>query len=113
LAVSYLYGEYGEGTVKELVTHLANGTSIDLAFLRTIGMNYLSFQLEFEKYIKTKYNWISFFGDTFLIWIGLAFMIVFLYFLKRRHTRKTLKQWELEEEGIKRLDEFSNDQAQD
>jgi len=113
LAVSYLYGEYGEGTVKELVTHLANGTSIDLAFLRTIGINYLSFQLEFEKYIKTKYNWISFFGDTFLIWIGLAFMIVFLYFLKRRHTRKTLKQWELEEEGIKRLDEFSNDQAQD
>lgn len=113
LAVSYLYGEYGEGTVKELVTHLANGTSLDLAFLRTIGINYLSFQLEFEKYIKTKYNWISFFGDTFLIWIGLAFMIVFLYVLKRRHTRKTLKQWELEEEGIKRLDEFSNDQAQD
>jgi len=113
LAVSYLYGEHGEGTVKELVTHLANGTSIDLAFLRTIGINYLSFQLEFEKYIKTKYNWISFFGDTFLIWIGLAFMIVFLYVLKRRHTRKTLKQWELEEEGIKRLDEFSNDQAQD
>jgi len=111
LAVSYLYSEYGEGTVKELVTHLANGTSIDLAFMRTIGSNYLSFQMEFEKYIQTKYNWVSFFGDTFLIWIGLAFLIVFLYLLKRRHTKKTLKEWELEEQGIKRIDEFSDDQT--
>lgn len=111
LAVSYLYSEYGEGTIKELVTHLANGTSIDLAFMRTIGSNYLSFQLEFEKYIKAKYNWISFFGDTYLIWIGLAFLMVFLYLLKRRYTKKTLKEWELEEQGIKRLDEFSDDQT--
>jgi len=111
LAVSYLYREYGEGTIKELVTHLANGTSIDLAFIRTIGSNYLSFRLEFEKYIKAKYNWVSFFGDTFLIWIGLAFLIVFLYLLKRRYTKKTLKEWELEEQGIKRLDEFSDDQT--
>ncbi len=111
LAVSYLYREYGEGTIKELVTHLANGTSIDLAFMRTIGSNYLFFQLEFEKYIKAKYNWVSFFGDTFLIWIGLAFLIVFLYLLKRRYTKKTLKEWGLEEQGIKRLDEFSDDQT--
>ncbi len=111
LAVSYLYSEYGEGTVKEIVTHLANGTSIDLAFMRTIGSNYLSFQMEFEKYIKEKYNWVSFFGDTFLLWIGLAFLMVFLYLLKRRHSRKTLKEWELEEQGIERDDEFSADKT--
>ena len=111
LAVSYLYSEYGEGTIKELVTHLANGTSIDLAFMRTIGSNYLSFQMEFEKYIKAKYNWISFFGDTLLLWIGLAFLIVFLYFLKRRHTRKTLEEWEIEEQRIKRIDDFSDNQT--
>ena len=111
LAVSYLYGEYGEGTVKEIVTHLASGTSMDLAFMRTIGSNYLSFQMEFEKYIKEKYNWVSFFGDTFLIWIGLAFLMVFLYLLKRRHSRKTLKEWELEEQGIEKDDEFSADKT--
>jgi len=57
LAVSYLYGEFGEGTVKELVEHLSRGISIDLAFMRTIGSNYLAFQMEFEKYVQTKYNW--------------------------------------------------------
>jgi hypothetical protein len=113
LAMSYLYREYGAGTEKELVAQLANGVSLDLAFMRTIGSNYLSFQIDFEKYIKTKYNWISFFGDTFLLWLGLAFLIIFLYFLKRRYTKKTLKEWELEEQGIKRVDEFSDDQIQD
>lgn len=112
LAVSYLHREYGEGTIKELVTNLAHGSSIDIAFLRTIGSNYLSFQLDFAKYIKNQYNWISFLGDTFFLWLGLAFLIVFLYFLKRRYTKRTLKEWELEEQGIKRLDELSDDQTQ-
>lgn len=111
LAVSYLYGEFGEGTIKELVTHLSKGTSIDLAFIRTIGSNYLSFQLEFEKYIQTKYNWVSFLGDTFLLWIGLAFLIVFLYLIKRRRSRKTLEGWELEERRLTGEDEEAKDQT--
>lgn len=113
LAVSYLYSEYGKGTEKELVTQLANGSSLDIAFLRTIGSNYLSFQLDFEKYLQTKYNWVSILGDTFPLWLGLAFLIVILYFLKRRYTKKTVKEWELEDQGIKRIDEFSDDQTQD
>ena len=118
LAVSYLTAEYGEGTIRELVDYLAFHTSIDLAFLKTIGSNYFTFQLEFDSYIKSKYNWISFFGDTFLLWVGLAFLIVFLYLAKRRHTKKILKEWELEERGIKRMpegdtaDDWSEDQTQ-
>jgi hypothetical protein len=119
LAVSYLAAEYGEEVIKELVDHLASGTSIDLAFLKTIGSNYLTFQLEFDQYIKSKYNWISFFGDTYFLWVGLAFLIIFLYLTKKRHTKKILKEWELEERGIKRMpegdainDEWSKDDTQ-
>jgi hypothetical protein len=111
LAVSYLYGEYGEGTVKELATHLANGSSLDLAFMRTIGSSYLAFQLEFEKYIQAKYNWASIFGDTILIWIGLAFLIVFLYLFKRRRAKSKLEEWELEEQGTENGGEFPTDQT--
>jgi hypothetical protein len=119
LAVSYLATEYGEDAIRELIDYLATGTSIDLAFLKTIGSNYLTFQLEFDKYIKSKYNWISFFGDTYFLWVGLAFLIIFLYLAKKRHTKKILKEWELEERGIKRMpegdrvdDEWSEDQTQ-
>lgn len=119
LAVSYLATEYGEDAIRELIDYLASGTNIDLAFLKTIGSNYLTFQLEFDKYIKSKYNWISFFGDTYFLWVGLAFLIIFLYLAKKRHTKKILKEWELEERGIKRMpegdrvdDEWSEDQTQ-
>jgi hypothetical protein len=105
LAISYLTDEYGEGAIRELVEYLASGTNIDLAFLKTIGSNYLTFQLEFDRYIKSRYSWISFFGDTYLLWVGLAFLIVFLYLAKRRYTKKILKEWELEERGIKRMPE--------
>jgi hypothetical protein len=118
LAVSYLTNEYGEGTIRELVDYLASHTSMDLAFLKTIGSNYFTFQLEFDNYIKSKYNWISFFGDTFLLWVGLAFLIILFYIAKKRRSKKILKEWELEERGIKRMpegdtfDDDSQDQTQ-
>jgi hypothetical protein len=113
LAVSYLYQEFGQGTIKELVGHLAEGSSLEGAFLNTIGTGYLAFQLEFDKYVRTKYNWTSLLGDTLVIWIGLAFLFVFLYFLKKRFTHKTLKRWQKEEEEKDVSDELSPDQAQD
>ncbi len=112
LAISFLYDQYGKGTEKELLAQLANGSSLDIAFMRTIGSNYLSFQLDFEKYLKTKYNWVSFLGDTYFVWLGLAFLIVILYFLKKRYTGKKVKEWELEDQGIKTEDEISDDQIQ-
>ena len=115
LAVSYLTYEYGEGAIRELVEHLASGSSMDLAFLNSIGSNYLTFQIEFESYIESKYNWISFFGDTFLLWVGLAFLIVIFYLAKKRRTRKTLKQWELEEQKAERMSpgEATDDSSED
>ena len=115
LAVSYLAHVYGEEAIRELVQHLASGTSMDLAFLNSIGSNYLTFQIEFETYIESKYNWISFFGDTFLLWVGLAFLIVIFYLVKKRRTRKTLKQWELEEQKAERTSpgEATDDSSED
>jgi hypothetical protein len=115
LAVSYLAYEYGEEVIRELVEHLASGTSMDLAFLNSIGSNYLTFQIEFETYMERKYNWISFFGDTFLLWVGLAFLIVIFYLVKKRHARRTLKKWELEEQKAERTSEgeTTDDSSQD
>lgn len=113
LAVSYLYREFGRGTVEELVGHLAGGSSLDAAFMKTVGSNYLAFQLEFDKYVLTKYNWTSLLGDTLVIWIGLAFLFILLYFVKRRRAHKTLRQWQREEEAKDIGDGFPQNKAQD
>ncbi len=99
LAVSYLFREYGEESFVELVNLLSQGENWNEIFLKTTGSDYADFQMEFLDFVKKKYSWISFLGDTFFLWAGLAFLIVFIYLLKKRHTRKIVKRWEEEEMG--------------
>jgi hypothetical protein len=37
--------------------------------------------------------------------VGLAFLIILFYIAKKRRSKKILKEWELEERGIKRMPE--------
>lgn len=99
LAVSYLFREYGEESFVELVNLLSRGESWDGSLLKTTGSDYRDFQDEFLVYIKSRYQWISLLGDTFFLWVGLAFLIIFVYLLKKRHTKKILRRWDQEEKG--------------
>jgi hypothetical protein len=100
LAISYFFKEYGERTLADLVNYISQGKTWDDAFMLTTGSDYAGFQNEFSDYIKKRYQFISFFGDTFLLWLGLAFVIILLYFMKKRSTKKILERWELEDRGI-------------
>ncbi len=97
LALSYFLDEYGKESFFKLLGHLASGESLDLAFIKTTGSSYLGFQNEFSSFIKKRYNWLAFLGDTGLLWLGLAILLVFLYLMKRYYNRKTLKRWVYEE----------------
>lgn len=100
LAISYFFKEYGERSFSDLVNYIAQGKTWDDAFMLTTGSAYSGFQKEFTDYIKKRYQFLSFFGDTILFWLGLAFVIIFLYFMKKRSTKKILERWELEDRGI-------------
>jgi hypothetical protein len=97
LALSYFLEEYGKENFFRLLDDLASGESVDLAFIKTTGSSYMGFQNEFSSFIKKRYNWLAFLGDTGLFWVGLAFLLVFLYLMKRYYNRKTLKRWEYED----------------
>ncbi len=97
LALSYFLDEYGKESFFKLLDDLASGESLDLAFIKTTGSSYMGFQNEFSSFIKKRYNWLAFLGDTGLLWLGLAILLVFLYLMKRYYNRKTLKRWEYEE----------------
>ncbi len=99
LAISYIFREYGEEGFIQMVDLLSRGDDLDQVFLKSTGSDYISFQTEFYDYIKTRYQWISLLGDTYFFWLGLAFLIVLLYLLKKRYTKKILKRWEEEEKS--------------
>lgn len=100
LAVSYLFREYGEESFVDLLNLLSEGESWDASLLKTTGSDYGDFQEEFLDYIKSRYQWISLLGDTFFLWVGLAFLIILVYLLKKRHAKKILKRWDQEEKGL-------------
>jgi len=110
LALSYLLDEYGKESYFELLDYLSQGESLDFAFLKTTGSSYIGFQAEFLSYLKKRYNFLALLGDTYLFWLGLAFLLVFIYFMKKYHNRKTLKRWEYEDR-IGRYGNYEEDQT--
>ena len=99
LAVSYILREYGEEGFVQVVDLLSRGDDLDQVFLKSTGSDYIDFQMEFYDYIKNRYQWISLLGDTYFFWLSLAFLIILLYLLKKRYTKKILKRWEEEEKS--------------
>ncbi len=112
LALSYFLEAYGKEGFFRFLDLLSSGESLDLTFFKTTGSSYLGFQEEFADYLKKKYNFFAVLGDTFLLWLGLAFLLVFLYLIKRYYNRKTLKRWEYEDR-IGKYGSYEEDQTQD
>ena len=112
LALSYFLDAYGKEGFFRLLDLLSSGESLDLTFFKTTGSSYLGFQEEFVNYLKKKYDLFAILGDTFLLWLGLAFLLVFLYLIKRYYNRKTLKRWEYEDR-IGKYGHYDEDQTQD
>jgi len=100
LAVSYLETQYGQGAFLKLVDSYQVTHDLNQAFLSVTGLDYLSFQKEFEDSVRKKYNWIAIFSDGIVLWTGLALLFVLLYFVKKIRTKKILKRWEREEKGL-------------
>ncbi len=98
LAVSYFLSEYGEENFCALIDYIGVGKKWDQAFILSTGSDFSGFQKEFEEYLKKRYQFIVLLGDTFLLWLGLAFLLVLFYFMKKRRTKKILEKWEKEEE---------------
>ena len=100
LAVSYLETQYGQGAFLKLVNNYRAGQNLNQAFLSVTGLDYLSFQKEFEEMVRKRYNWIAIFSDSIVLWTGLALLFVLLYFVKKVRTKKILQRWEREEKGL-------------
>lgn len=97
LAMRLFLDRYGWDGLLIVARTMREGGDWDDAFSRATGADYRAFRAEFAAYLKERYNWASFLGDTVLLWIGLVVLFVLLYFIKRRRSRKRLEEWERQE----------------
>ena len=96
-AMSYFLATYGWDGLLIFCRTIRDGGTWDAAFRASTGADYPSFQGEFRTRMRSRYNWVAFFGDTVLFWVGLAAVFVILYLIKRRRAARRRAEWEREE----------------
>ncbi|MBI3872005.1 MAG: hypothetical protein HY304_02880 [candidate division Zixibacteria bacterium] len=97
LAMGYFLDRYGWDGLLLFAEGLRRKGDWDQAFQSATGADYAVFQREFAAYLRGKYNWIAFFGDTVLLWLGLVALFLVLYVMKRRRGAAKLAEWEAQE----------------
>jgi len=103
LALGYLLEAYGWKSLLIFGDQVGGGANWDEAFLEAIGTDYAGFQHEFNEYLRSRYNWASFLGDTAVLWVALVCAFVIFYIVKRRRTRRRLEEMQREDEWMDRL----------
>ncbi len=89
LAFRYFLDTYGQSGLHILLTDIADGQSIDAAFVSAIGVDQAGFEREFSTYLHGRYNLITMIFNSNILWILLAMLIVvgFVMYLLRRKKR--------------------------
>jgi len=96
-AVGYFLSEYGSEAFMILLDGIRDGVPLDRAFETAIGADFDTYEREYSLYISGNYSWLLILSDMWMIWIGLALLIIVGYLLKKKHARDTYKRWEKEE----------------
>jgi hypothetical protein len=100
LAVAFIVDRFGDSALRELVRELARSGDIDLAMGISLGVTYREFQLIWRDYVTRRFNWAAVVSNPLVLWTLMLALFLLAYFLKRRHTRRTMERWRLNEEGV-------------
>jgi len=101
--VAFIVDRYGEASLHLLVRELARQGDLDLAMRASLGMTQREFLLAWRDYVMGRFNWASILSHPFVLWMFILFLFVVGFVLKRRHTRKVMERWKLEEAGLGEL----------
>ncbi len=96
-AVTHFLVEYGSESFGMLLDGLRDGLSLDYAFEGAIGADFEDYEREYDLHIKENYSWLLIFSDMWVLWLGLALLIVIGFILKKKRGRDIMKRWEEEE----------------
>lgn len=97
LAMNHFLSAYGWDGLHLFCEQVRAGGDWDSAFREATGADYAAFQQEFSDFLRARYNWIAFLGDTILLWIVLVVGFIVIYVVKIRRSAKRRAEWEQQE----------------
>jgi hypothetical protein len=96
--VTFIVEKYGSDSIRQCVSLIAEGRSMDEALAGAIGIDSYWLEKKWLKYIKSRYKWISFISSWVVLW-GIVILIGLIAYWRRKiKNRRIIKQWEEEEE---------------
>lgn len=98
LAVIFLIEKFGIEGIKKIVQALASAENPDQAFLKTIGMDLLDFDLAWYKHIKQKFRWHFLIEFETYLWLLILMLFILGFILMRRRNKKIIESWNDDEE---------------
>ncbi len=94
LAMIHFLNEYGWGSLRIIVDELRETNDLDHSFMAAIGLDYAGFEEEYKDYIENKYNWVTIFSDTLMLWILLVVLLVVIFIVKWWRSKSKIEEWE-------------------
>ena len=109
-AIEALEFYYGENILMNIVTNLHDAQDFDDALETATGEEFVDFQIKFELYMESNFNWIFLLRASKYIYVILPLILVLAFIYHRYRNKKILKTWEIEEEldNIEWNKEFPN-----
>lgn len=99
LAVAFILDRYGEASLIHMIRELARHGDLDLAMRASLGVTLREFYLAWRNYVTKRFHWASAVSNPFVLWLLILSLFVVAFILKRKHTRKVMERWKLEESG--------------
>tara|TARA_B100000315_G_scaffold36110_1_gene30816 strand:- start:505 stop:1401 length:897 start_codon:yes stop_codon:yes gene_type:complete len=97
-AVEALEFYYGEDILINILSNLRNNQDFEYALKAATDEEYADFQIKFEQYLQSNFNWIFFLHASNYIYVILPLVLILGFIYHRHRSKKILRKWELEEE---------------
>lgn len=96
--VGFIKREYGPQALPRLITGLAHGLDAEEALRQATGLGLRNLERQWKAELKRRYSWIPIVTSFFSLWFLASLLFLLGYWLKRRRAKRTLEQWEDEED---------------
>ncbi len=107
-AVDFLATHYGLSRLKQMLLFLHQHRSLNQAFLKTYGFDFLDFEIQWNEYIYAHYRWLVLLNVEEWLFVLMALLFLAAVLAVYVRNKKKLRAMEMEEETMHNSDIFNN-----
>ena len=92
-AVNYFVYKHGQDSLYLLLENIDKTADINVAFINTVGYDFIDFELEWYKELDSKYLWLIILNLDNLIWISITILAFTVFISIKIRNKKKIDDW--------------------